>query len=82
MAERQNLSRELSISRQSGLKASIEICKLNGIQPTLRELFRLTDIIATDSLLTTDDEFKKEVEKADLWIKKMRVISINKNETA
>ena len=72
MEDRQNLSREISISRQSALKASIEICKMNGIQPTIRELFRLTDIIATDSLLTPNDEFKEEVKKCDKWISDKR----------
>jgi len=70
--ERQNLSKELSISRQSGLKAAIEICRLNGIQPKLRELLRLTDIIATDSLLTPDEEFRTQVKKVDEWLVKNR----------
>jgi hypothetical protein len=72
MAERSNLPKEISISRQSGLKAAIEICRLNGIQPKLTELFRLTDIVATDSLLSPDEEFRAQVKKVDEWIIKNR----------
>jgi hypothetical protein len=72
MDERKNLERELSIARQSALKASIELCRLNGIQPKLTELFRLTDIIAVDCLLTPDEEFRTQVKKVDAWILKNR----------
>jgi len=66
--ERQNLSRELSIARQSAIKIGLEFLKCHDVCPTLQELLRLTDVIAEDCLLTPDAEYKKTVKKIDQWI--------------
>jgi hypothetical protein len=66
--ERNNLIKDISIVRQSSIKIALEFCKVHGIQPTMKELIRLTDVFAEDSLLTPDDEFKKTVDKIDIWV--------------
>ena len=64
----ENLSKDVSIVRQSGVKISLEFCKIHGIQPSLRELFRLTDIFAQDALVLSNKDFRKQVKKVDEWI--------------
>lgn len=66
--ERKNWSKEISIARQSGIKIALEFCKVHNIQPTLKELFRLTDVMAEDCLLTPDNKFKETVKKIDEWV--------------
>ena len=68
MEERQNLIKDISIVRQSAIKISLEFCKVHGIQPTLKELLRLTDIFSQDALLTPDKQFKESVKKIDEWV--------------
>ena len=68
----ENLTREVSIARQSGIKIALEFCKIHGIEPTLKELFRLTDIFAQDALMLSDNEFKKDVKNVDNWIKTLK----------
>ena len=64
----ENLSKDVSIVRQSGVKIALEFCKVHQITPTLRELFRLTDIFAQDALMLSDKDFRKQVKKVDEWI--------------
>jgi hypothetical protein len=66
--ERKNLEREISIARQSQSKLALELCSIHGIKPTLRELMRLTDVLAESVLLTPDDEFKETIKKIDEWM--------------
>ena len=66
--ERKNLDREVSIARQSQSKLALEFCSINGIVPTLRELMRLTDVLAESVLLTSDDQFKESIKKIDEWV--------------
>lgn len=80
MAERTNWSKEISIVRQSGVKIALEFCKVHNIQPTLKELFRLTDIFAEDCLLTPDEDFKKSVEKVDTWIAQKKLTTPNQEK--
>ena len=68
MEERQNLIKDLSIVRQSSIKIALEFCKVHGIQPSMKELIRLTDIFAEDALLTPDKQFKESVKKIDEWV--------------
>lgn len=70
MNDRTVWSKEVSIVRQSAVKISLEFCKVHGIAPTLKELLRLTDLLAEDALMAPNDEFKKNVEKVDLWVAK------------
>jgi hypothetical protein len=66
--ERKVWAKELSIARQSAIKISLEFCKVHGIIPTLKELIRLTDVLAEDCILIPNDEFKKTIEKVDKWV--------------
>lgn len=68
MAERGVWSKDISIVRQSAIKISLEFCKVHNIAPTLKELLRLTDVMAEDALLKPDDEFKKTVANVDKWV--------------
>jgi hypothetical protein len=68
MEERQNLIKDISIVRQSSIKIALEFCKVHGIQPSMKELIRLTDIFAEDALLTPDKQFKESVKKIDEWV--------------
>jgi len=68
--ERKVYSKDVSIVRQSGIKISLEFCKVHGIKPTLKELLRLTDVFAEDCLMAPDKEFKETVKKIDEWVVK------------
>ena len=67
-----NLSKDVSIVRQSGVKIALEFCKVHGIEPTLKELFRLTDIFAQDALVLHDNEFKTDIKNVDKWLKEKK----------
>lgn len=67
-----NLSKDVSIVRQSGVKIALEFCKVHGIEPSLKELFRLTDIFAQDALVLHDDEFKNDIKNVDKWVEKRK----------
>jgi len=68
MSERLSYSKDISIVRQSSIKISLEFCKVHGIAPTLKELLRLTDVLAEDALLLPDQEFKDTIAKIDKWV--------------
>lgn len=68
MVERVAYSKDVSIVRQSSIKISLEFCKVHNIAPTLKELLRLTDILAEEALLLPDQEFKDTVAKIDKWV--------------
>ena len=72
MSERTNLTREISIARQSQSKLALEFCSIHGIKPTLVELMRLTDVLAESVLLSPDDEFKQTIKKIDDWVEKKK----------
>jgi len=72
MSERKNLDREVSIARQSQSKLALEFCVIHGIKPSLRELMRLTDVLAESVLLTSDNELKETIKKIDLWIEEKK----------
>lgn len=70
--ERKNWSKEISIVRQSAVKISLEFCKAHNIQPSLKELLRLTDIFAEDAILVPNKEFKETIKKIDEWIEEKK----------
>ena len=70
--ERKFWAKELSIARQSSIKLSLELCKVHGIAPSVKELIRLTDFFAEDALLAPNQEFKDNMVKIDEWIKKKK----------
>ena len=67
--ERTIWSKDVSIVCQSAIKISLEFCKVHGIKPTLKELLRLTDVLAEDALMAPDKEFKNTIKKIDEWVK-------------
>jgi hypothetical protein len=80
MAERTNWSKDVSIVRQSAIKISLEFCKVHNVAPTLKELLRLTDILAEDALMAPDDNFKKQIEKVDTWIAQKKMTTPNQEK--
>ena len=68
--ERKVWSKDVSIVRQSSIKISLEFCKVHHIAPTLKELLRLTDVLAEDALMSPDKEFKQTIKKIDEWVVK------------
>ena len=80
MAERTNWSKDVSIVRQSAIKISLEFCKVHNVAPTLKELLRLTDILAEDALMAPDDNFKKQIEKVDTWIAQKKMTMPNQEK--
>mgnify|MGYP000897899425 CR=1 FL=1 len=70
--ERKIWVKDIQIVRQSSVKIALEFCKVHGIQPTLRELFRLTDIFAENALVKPNNETKITIARTDKWIEEKK----------
>mgnify|MGYP006268244249 CR=1 FL=1 len=61
-------SRELQIMRQSQIKMALEYVSSVGINVSVEELNRITEIFVELCLRPADDDLKKRVKALDKWI--------------
>ncbi len=65
-------SREIQIMRQSQSKMALEYVTSVGVNVTLEELVRITDLFVEISLRPQDDDLKKRIKALDKWIEEKK----------
>lgn len=60
--------RELRILRQSQTKIALDFLIEHGITPTMKELYRVTDVFVETCLRPSDDDLKARIKELDKWI--------------
>lgn len=61
-------SREISILQQSQSKLALEFLTSNGITPTAKELWSVTEVFVQCCLHKQNDELKKRLIDLDKWM--------------
>jgi hypothetical protein len=61
-------SREIQIMRQSQSKMALEYVSSIGVNVTLQELIRITDLFVEICLRPQDDDLKRRIKALDKWI--------------
>lgn len=61
-------SREISILQQSQSKLALEFLTSNGIIPTAKELWSVTEVFVQCCLHKQNDDLKKRLTDLDKWI--------------
>lgn len=61
-------SREIQIMRQSQSKMALEYVNSSGIEVTVEELQRITDVFVECCLRPIDDDLRKRIKSLDKWI--------------
>lgn len=65
-------SREIQIMRQSQSKMALEYVQSVGVNVTLEELVRITDLFVEICLRPQDDDLKKRIKALDKWIEEKK----------
>ena len=65
-------SREIQIMRQSQSKMALEYLTSVGVNVTLEELVRITDLFVEICLRPQDDDLKKRIKALDKWIEEKK----------
>jgi hypothetical protein len=65
-------SREIQIMRQSQSKMALEYVTSVGVNVTLEELVRITDLFVEICLRPQDDDLKKRIKALDKWIEEKK----------
>ena len=68
MAELQFYSREINILRQSQQKMAFDIARSKGINLSVMELQRVTNVLVECCLRPLDKDLKERVIKLDNWL--------------
>jgi len=61
-------SREIQIMRQSQSKMALEYVSSIGVNVTLQELIRITDLFVEICLRPQDEDLKRRIKALDKWI--------------
>lgn len=61
-------SRDIQIMRQSQSKMALEYVNNSGIEVTVEELQRITDVFVECCLRPIDDDLRKRIKSLDKWI--------------
>lgn len=61
-------SKEISILQQSQSKLALEFLQCNGVCPTAKELWRVTEVFVQCCLHHQNDDLKKRLSELDKWI--------------
>ena len=65
-------SKEIQIMRQSQSKLALEYVSSVGINVTVEELQRITDILVECCLRPQDDDLKKRIKALDKWVEEKK----------
>ena len=65
-------SKEIQIMRQSQSKLALEYVSSVGINVTVEELQRITDILVECCLRPQDDDLKKRIKSLDKWVEEKK----------
>jgi hypothetical protein len=65
-------SREIQIMRQSQSKMALEYVQSVGVNVTVEELVRITDLFVEICLRPQDDDLKKRIKALDKWIEEKK----------
>jgi hypothetical protein len=65
-------SREIQIMRQSQSKMALEYVQSVGVNVTVEELIRITDLFVEICLRPQDDDLKKRIKALDKWIEEKK----------
>ena len=68
MAQIEFYSKEINILRQSQQKMAFDVAKSKGINLTVMELQRMTDVFVEVCLRPQDDDLKKRINLLDKWL--------------
>lgn len=61
-------SRDIQIMRQSQSKMALEYVNNSGVEVTVEELQRITDVFVECCLRPIDDDLRKRIKSLDKWI--------------
>jgi phage-related protein len=76
MAQTEFYSREINILRQSQQKMAFDVARSKGVDLTVMELQRMTDIFVELCLRPMDKDLKDRVNKLDKWLDDKSQLSI------
>ncbi len=65
-------SREIQIMRQSQSKMALEYVQSVGVNVSVEELVRITDLFVEICLRPQDDDLKKRIKALDKWIEEKK----------
>jgi hypothetical protein len=68
-------NRDIQILRQSQSKLALEYLTSNGVNVTVEELQRVTDVFVECCLRPIDNDLKDRIKKLDKWILDKKTIS-------
>jgi hypothetical protein len=68
-------SRDIQILRQSQSKLVLEYVNSIGIQLSVEELLRVTDVFVECCLRPSDDDLKKRIKSLDVWLNEKKNIN-------
>lgn len=68
MSEKVFFNKDIQIIRQSQIKLVYDFLIAKGVNPSVEELQRVTDVFTEFCLYGPDDDLKERVKKLDKWI--------------
>jgi phage-related protein len=80
MVQKEFYSKEINILRQSQQKMAFDIARSKGVNLSVMELQRMTDIFVELCLRPMDKDLKDRVQKLDKWLNDKEQESIEKIE--
>lgn len=76
MANQQPYSREINILRQSQQKMAFDLARSKGVNLSVMELQRMTDVFVELCIRPMDKDLKERVTKLDNWLEEKSQASI------
>lgn len=80
MAEFQFYSKEINILRQSQQKMAFDVARSKGVNLSVMELQRMTDVFVECCLRPMDKDLKERVSNLDKWLEQKSQLSIEQIE--
>jgi len=80
MAQMEFYSKEINILRQSQQKMAFDLARSKGVNVSVMELQRMTDVFVELCLRPMDKDLKERVLKLDKWLEEKSQLSIEQIE--
>ena len=80
MAQMEFYSKEINILRQSQQKMAFDLARSKGVNVSVMELQRMTDVFVECCLRPMDKNLKERVLKLDKWLEEKSQLSIEQIE--
>ena len=77
MADYQFYSREINILRQSQQKMAFDVARSKGVNLSVEELQRVTDVFVECCLRPMDKDLKERVKELDKWLDKKSQLALD-----